>query len=119
MDSSSDSALLIVINGEVRLEYLRGQRLPGKQRLFLEKMDQDMDAGIVLEGVALDSPDQRQRTQYVAIELLHAMHADNQGLVSATCAWLVSRSPQLKQVIARDDDEQVEMRLLFDSPTSD
>lgn len=113
MDASRGGSLLVVINGEVRLEYPRGQRLPGKQRLFLEKMDQDMDAGIVLEGVALDSPDQLQRTHYVAMELLHAMHAGREGLVNATCAWLVSRSPELEQIIAGDDGGEVAVRLVF------
>lgn len=106
--------LSIVINDEIKLEYDRTARLPGRQRDFIDKMDVDMDEGIVLEEKAIATPDRLQRGQYVAMTLLQGMEADNEALVGACCAYLSNRLPALKEIRAQADAEAFSMQLLFD-----
>ena len=106
--------LSIVINDEIRLEYDRSARLPGKQRDFIDMMDADMDEGIVLEEEQIVAPNRLQRGQYVAMTLLQGMEADNEALVGACCAYLSNRLPDLREIRAQADTEAFSMQLLFD-----
>lgn len=106
--------LSVIINDQISLEYDRSARLPGKQREFVQKMDDDMDEGIVLEERDIDSPDTMQRGQFVAMTLLQGMEADDEALVGACCAYLSSRLPQLREIRADTDEEGFSMSLRFD-----
>jgi hypothetical protein len=59
----------VYINGTKILDYDINTRQPGKQRQFLDAMDLDMDEGIELNGEMIDSPNQMQRANYVAMSL--------------------------------------------------
>ncbi len=96
--------LAVVINGQAVIEYDRSQSLPAHQRTFLDKMDGDMDEGISLGGEFVADPEQVQRAQFVAINLIHALKSDNDALAAASCAYLASRFPQLKQLRADEHD---------------
>lgn len=104
----------VVINGQAVVEYDRSQSLPAHQRTFLDKMDGDMDEGFTLGGEYIADPEQVQRAQFVAINLIHALKSDNDALVAASCAYLASRLPQLKQLRADDAVGGTHMDLVFD-----
>lgn len=106
--------LSVRINGEVKLEYDRSARLPGKQRDFVDKMDTDMDEGIVLAGIEISQPDQHQRGQYVAMNLLYGIETSNEALVGACCAYLCHKLPDLKVIEALDDGDRVSMQLVYE-----
>ena len=110
----SDSKLVVVLNGQATIEYDRNRRLPGKQRQFLDLMDQDMDKGFDLNGEKVTTPDSVQRAKFVAMQLIQALLENNDAMIAATCAYLATRLPDLKQVKADEDGEQVMMDLIFD-----
>ncbi len=105
--------LRVYLNGSKVLEYDKQTRLPGKQRQFLDSMDQDMDEGIELNGENISSPGKKQRVRYVAMHLLHAIETETEGMIGATCAWLAQREPALNQVLATEQGDEINMELLF------
>lgn len=94
------NVMAVLLNGTAQIEYNREIALPEKQREFLELMDQDMDAGIQLGNRYIDTPDQTQRAQFVALHLVQALLVDNEQHIAASCAYLADRLPDLKQLKA-------------------
>lgn len=105
--------LYIELNGAAVIEYDRNIRLPGHQRRFLDKMDEDMSEGIELAGQAIDEPKPVQRAQFVAIQLLNAMQHNEESLIAATCAYLANRYPDMRKVVAREQGDNVSLELVF------
>lgn len=117
--STTDSdagPLVIVVNGEVQVEYHRGKPLPQAQHAYLERMDEQMAAGVQLGGVGVAQPDALQRAQFVAIQLLEGLQNGSDPLVAAGCAYLASRLPDLTQVKARVVDGVFSAELVFNEP---
>ncbi len=108
------NSLTIVINGESQVEYDRSKPLAATQQAFLDKMDQNMDAGIVLGGIEIASPSVLQRAQFVALQLVSAIHASDEQQVAAMLAYLANRFPEMKQVRATRKDEEVGFDFVFD-----
>lgn len=108
------SLLILEIDGDSVLEFDRNTRLPGRQRDFLNKMDEDMDQGIRLSHGHIPDPDVMQRARYVAMHLLQAYQEENQPLIAATCAYLVQRVPTLNTVRVEQVAGQVEIELILD-----
>ncbi len=106
--------LRVVLNGREVFEYEKSTRHPGKQRQILDNMDLDMDEGIEIDDKLISSPDRMQRAQYVAMSLLYGLQMKSEGLISASCGYLVTRLPDLKQVRAIERGEEVTMDLIFD-----
>lgn len=106
--------LSIYINGNKVLDYERNQREPGQQRRFLDGMDLDMDEGIEVNGEMIDSPDKMQRAHYVAMSLFYGIENKSEGLISTTCGYLVNRLPELKQIRATEDGDEMTLDLIFD-----
>jgi len=106
--------LCVVLNGNEIHEYKKNTRYPGKQREFLDNMDLDMDEGIEIDGEIIDLPDKMQRAQYVARSLLYGIETSKEGLVSAACGYLVTRLPDLQQIRAVEEGEDVTMDLIFE-----
>jgi hypothetical protein len=92
----------------------RSAGVPGRQRRFLEQMDQDMDTGIELGAEWISDPDLKQRTHFVVGQLLLALERGNQPLAATLCTYLVTRLPQLKAVYGMNDDQNVTVELDFD-----
>ena len=108
--------LTAVINGESQLEYDRDKVLPSDQYAYLDGMDAKMDRGIQLSGQAIADPDALQRAQFVALQLVQAIEAGNEGMAAATCAYLAIRVPDLRQVKVDDKGNQRTLDLVFDRP---
>lgn len=105
---------VLTINDEKIIEYDRQQRLPGKQREFLEKMDLDMDAGVNIGDTTVHEPDQLCRVQYVTMHLIRAIDTNDEHMKSAMCAYLATRSPDLNKIIVKQQGEDVEVEFVFD-----
>ncbi|MEE9422636.1 MAG: hypothetical protein V3V50_05715 [Gammaproteobacteria bacterium] len=110
--------LTVVVNGDSVLEYDRGKELPIHQQSYLNRMDTQMDAGVMLGGQYFQAPDQLQRAQFVAVNLVEALQQDNEPLTAASCAYLAARIPELKQIKAELNDEGMQVDLVFDSAYS-
>ena len=108
--------LIAVINGEAKIEYDRSKELPQNQMEYLNKMDQKMDEGIPHGAGHLFAPDIQQKAQFVADQLVMAIKSDNEQLTAATMAYLATRLPDLQQVSAKDEDDAVAIKLIYDQP---
>jgi len=106
--------LSVYVNGEKVIEYDKNTRHPGKQRQYLDEMDLDMDESIELNDEMIASPDKMQRANYVAMSLLYGIHTKSEGMINATCAYLASRLPELKQIRSIEKGEEIIMDLIFD-----
>jgi hypothetical protein len=113
---SNAEPLVIVVNGEVEVEYHRGKSLPQAQQAYLDRMDEQMGAGVKLGGVRVAQPDALQRAQFVATQLLDGLQNGKDPLVAAGCAYLASRLPDLTQVKARVVDGSFSAELVFNEP---
>lgn len=111
----SDS-MVVLLNGEALFEYDRTKALPENQRQYLDRMDQQMDAGITLGNENITNPDQQQRAQFVAFTLLTAIQQDNDAVIAAMNSYLAVRYLDLKQVKADTDEDskKVMFDLIFD-----
>ena len=92
--------MAVLLNGTAQIEYNRDISLPGKQRDYLDRMDQDMEAGILLGNQFVEAPNQIQRAQFIALQLVQALLVDNEQHIAASCAYLADRLSDLKQVKA-------------------
>ena len=111
-----EDILAVVVDDAVKVNYDRNKPLPGLQRRFLDKMDQDMEGGIVLGDKEVAAPDQLQRALYVANHLVNALLDDNDALIAASCAYLANRLPDLKQVKVTSSGGEMLIDLVFDEP---
>jgi len=107
--------MAVLLNDIAQLEYDRDRPLSDYQQTYLDSMDDKMDQqGIDIDGVRVENPDENQKIQFVAANLLSAMRSDNEGLTSALCTWLATRIPDLKQIKYTDRDGDVTIDLVFD-----
>ena len=106
--------LSVYLNGELAYEHDRSKRLPGHQRLFLDKMDEDMDAGISIGSEFIAMPDKNVRMNYVAMKLVQGILADNQALIAATSSYISMRFETLTEIHAHEQGEQVSMSFVID-----
>ena len=107
----SDS-MVVLVNGEALFEYDRTKPLPENQRQYLDRMDQQMDAGITLGNEDIANPEQQQRAQFVAFTLITAIQQDNDAVIAAMNSYLAIRFPDLKQVKA--DTDEATRKVMFD-----
>lgn len=109
--------LTVVVDGQAVLEYDRNKILAETQLGYLERMDEAMARGIRIGQQQFDSPDLQQRSQFVALELVKALHDGNDALIAASCSYLANRLPDLLQVIAKQvEGNGLLCDLVFDKP---
>ena len=108
--------MAVILNGIAQLEYDRNKPLPDHQALYLDKMDHKMDQGILLGNTSVEHPDLNQRAQFVAANLVHAIHDNQEATAASLCTYLAIRLPDLKQVNIDDNEGEVSIELVFDKP---
>jgi hypothetical protein len=106
--------LVILLNGESQLQYDRSKPLADHQRHFLDKMDSEMQQGIMINGQFFDHPQLPQRAQFVALNLIQAVQNNEEQKAAAMCAYLAVFLPDLKQVKAEQNADGVFIDLVFD-----
>jgi len=94
------NVMAVLLNDTAQIEYNRDISLPANQRDYLDRLDQDMDAGIQLGVQYIEAPNQIQRAQFIALHLVQSLLADNEQHIAASCAYLAERLSDLKQVKA-------------------
>lgn len=108
------SIMAVILNGIAQLEYHRDKLLPDHQALYLDKMDQKMDAGIWLGEALVDNPSLDQRIQFIAGNLAHAVLTSDEAQCSALTAYLANRVEALQQVKIDTSAAEVSIELVFD-----
>jgi hypothetical protein len=120
MANSSPNAhgvpLVVLVNGESRLEYDRSKILSERQRVYLDRMDRQMDPGIHVGSDWIEQPGAGQRASFVAAQLVDALQRDDEGLIAACCTYLADRLPNLKQIKAGIAGDGFSVELVFDKP---
>jgi hypothetical protein len=108
------SILVAVVDGDSVIEYDRDKPLPEQQQAYLNKMDEKMDMGIPSGQGNVFAPDQEQKAQFVASQLMLAIETDDEQLIAASMAYLALRLPELKQVAAKEKDGEKQISLIYD-----
>jgi hypothetical protein len=93
-----DNKLLVIFNKEPVLEFDRNKPLPGKQRQYLDRMDERMNQGIQLGDTFIENPNPLQRAQFVANSLVNALLKQDFNQAIAMCTFLGNRMPELQQI---------------------
>ena len=113
-----NNILAVLLNGVAQLEYNRDQKLPPQQALYLEKMDSQMDEGILVDNIFITNPDANQRAQFVAGNLADAILTDNEAAAAALCSYLAKILPDLHQVkfitSSGEKKNEISIELVFD-----
>lgn len=109
-----DNNFAVVVNGELIVQYDRAKPLPGPQRAYLDMLDERMDRGFELNDTRIDAPDVAQRAQLITLHLIDALKKNEDSLISALCAWLANRLPDLKQLKVDGEGTEVSIDLVFD-----
>lgn len=114
--NGNTAPLVVLVNGESRLEYDRSKELSERQRVYLDRMDRQMDSGIRLGTDWVEQPRPAQRASFVAAQLVDALQRDDEALIAACCTYLANRLPELKQIKARLLTAGFSVELVFDKP---
>lgn len=104
----------VLINGQAVIEYDRSKPLTDKQETYLDRMDQQMDAGVTLAGETIIQPNQIQRAKFVANTLVQSIQSNDEPRIAAACSYLAERLPGLKQIRADLKQDSYTIDLIFD-----
>ena len=106
--------LAIVVNDTLMMSYDRKVDLPKQQQQYLQKLDHKFEQGIDLQDERIDKPDTEQRAKFMALSLMEGIMYEEDSLATASMAWLATRLPDLKQVVAKVDSNGTQFELVFD-----
>lgn len=113
-DTNQSSTVHVIVNDQPLLHFDRSKPLAPKQAEYLDKLDNKFDAGIELQGEWLENPDLPQRARWMALALMEGILYQEDEKAAASLAWLATRLPDLKQVLAVVDEEGTRFELVFD-----
>jgi hypothetical protein len=108
------SILAIVVNDQLTLQYDRDKPLAERHQQYLDRLDAKFDQGIELQGEHLPNPDIEQRSKFMALSLMEGIMYQEDDKAAASMAWLATRLPDLKQLVAVVDEEGTQFELIFD-----
>ena len=107
-----------LLDGEEVLTYDRTQSLPDKQREYLDQLDEQLKQGFVLANEKIDKPNLQQKTQFIALNLVHALSKEDDNNAIMMFSYLVNIMPDLKQAKAKLKEtkvgQQVGVEFIFD-----
>lgn len=106
--------MAVLLDSVAQLEYDRSKPLPDHQALYLDKLDEKMDQGIMLGEQSIENPDITQRVQFAAGNLAHAIKSDDESMAAAMCSYIATRLPDLKQVKIEEKQGEISIELVFD-----
>lgn len=106
--------MAVLINGIAQIEFDRDKPLSDYQLTYLDEMDRKMEEGIDIDGEAVSSPELHQKIQFVTANMISAIKADNEAMISALCSYLATRMPDLKQIKITEENEGMSVDMVFD-----
>ena len=101
------NTLNLFINEQLTFEYDRSTPLEEAQLSFLDKMESDMDRGFKIDGEMIVEPDTKQKATFVTMNLIRAIQQGDEGKAAVSCAYLVTRLPNVVEVHARDAGDRI------------
>ncbi|MCK5814077.1 MAG: hypothetical protein KAH03_07450 [Cocleimonas sp.] len=112
--NKTDRKLHIIVNDTAILAYDRKKLIPDEQQNYLDQMDKKMNAGITLGNDKIENPNTLQRAQYIANSLISALFREDYNLGMAMCTYLANRIPDLQQVKAIGEKDEMSVEFVFD-----
>ena len=103
----------LVINNNEVLQYDQNINLPDNQHKYLQMMDKKMDQGIVLGDKSINQPDQLQKAQFVALNMLSELDKNNEQQAIAMFTYLVNQLKKLKQVKVMGEPGKYKVEFVF------
>ena len=90
--------LVVLVDGQVLIEFDHAKPVPDNQLAYLDQMDRRMDEGIELQGEFIADPNEEQRAKFVAQNMAMLLGEGQDQAAVAMCTYLGVRRPALKQV---------------------
>ena len=90
--------LVVLVDGQVLIEFDHAKPVPDNQLTYLDQMDRRMDYGIELQGEFIADPNEEQRAKFVAQNMAMLLGESQDQAAVAMCTYLGVRRPALKQV---------------------
>ena len=69
----------------------------------IKDMDKDFEKGVQMGRFWVDEPDDEQRCQVAANNLVNAMYAENKRMLYLMSAYILSKFADVKEVIVNSD----------------
>ncbi|MCK5696994.1 MAG: hypothetical protein KAI02_02465 [Gammaproteobacteria bacterium] len=108
-----------LLDDQEMLTYDRSQMLPEQQSEHLKRLDNQLNEGFILIDKKITQPDLQQKTQFLALNLVHALSKNDDNSAIMMFSYLVTRLPDLKQVKAKTKQQesggqQIGIEFVFD-----
>ncbi len=117
-EQTGSEKVAFILAGEEVLTYDRTIDLVDNQKACLDDMDQTMDQGFMLADQKIEQPDLKQKTQFVALNLVQALQKEDDKTAIILFSYLVERLPELKQAKAKvkdtDSGQKIGVEFIFD-----
>lgn len=106
--------LVVTLNSEKVLEFHHDRPLSAKQQDDLNKIDEKLNAGFMVDGQTINNPTDIDKATFMANALTNALHHQDEVTTSLSCTYLATRFENLKQIRVIDKSDQPSIRLIFD-----
>ncbi len=103
----------LIINDLATLEYDKAVDLPNNQLQYLEMMDKKMEEGVVLGDEFITKPDNIQKSQFVALNMLALLDKNEEQEAIAMFTYLVNYLSELKQVKVKGTAGKYKIEFVF------
>jgi len=103
----------LVINDNEVLEYDKNINLPDNQKNYLQMMDKKMEQGITLGNQFINQPEQLQKAQFVALNMLSLLDNNEDQEAIAMFTYLVNTLNGLKQVKVMGEPGSYKVEFVF------
>jgi len=103
----------LVINDNEVLEYDKNINLPDNQKNYLQMMDKKMEQGITLGSQFINQPEQLQKAQFVALNMLSLLDNNEDQEAIAMFTYLVNTLNGLKQVKVMGEPGSYKVEFVF------
>ena len=103
----------LVVNDNEVLQYDKNVKLPDNQNTYLQMMDKKMDQGILLAKQSIKQPDQLQKAQFVALNMLAFLDNSEEQQAIAMFSYLVNYLDELKQVKVLGESGSYKIEFVF------
>jgi len=103
----------LVINDNEVLEYDKNVNLPDNQKNYLQMMDKKMEQGITLGNQFINQPEQLQKAQFVALNMLSLLDNNEDQEAIAMFTYLVNTLNELKQVKVMGEPGSYKVEFVF------
>lgn len=105
--------IFTIRNGTETLELEIDKALLGDAEAFFDRMDEDMSRGRRMGPVYVDNPDNHQRAQIAAQEIVTALDTENYPLLQMMVGYILFRNPACVGLVLDDNGDPNDHQLLY------